>query len=179
MVMKLALERLKFNPLHLSKSALGLATLTLSHGKASLTQEEGVPATSVHPVMRVPILSQMKNSTMSDTHTKGRKMKPNSTQWDRAVLKTIAIGDRLAVEKDPKKRELLRNRGVLSIVKTVTPTPLSSPRPAPSARLRQGRRLRPLTVLKRSRCLVDHLRRSGRLSFKKSGPLGRDANERW
>jgi len=37
-------------------------------------------------------------------------MKPNSTRWDRAVLKTIAIRDRLAVEKDAKKRKYLKRR---------------------------------------------------------------------
>jgi len=37
-------------------------------------------------------------------------MKPNSTLWDRAVLKTIAIRDRLAVEKDAKKRKYLKRR---------------------------------------------------------------------
>ena len=37
-------------------------------------------------------------------------MKPNSTQWDRAVLKTISIQERLAVEKDRKKRKYLKRR---------------------------------------------------------------------
>ncbi len=37
-------------------------------------------------------------------------MTPSSTRWDRAVLKTIAIRHRLAVEKDPKKRKYLKRR---------------------------------------------------------------------
>lgn len=37
-------------------------------------------------------------------------MKPSSVRWDRAVLKTIDIQDRLAVEKDAKKRKYLKRR---------------------------------------------------------------------